>query len=226
MLADRDRFETPGAVPRHHHLDFADLGRDGLRIGAVAGVPRPSTLDRVTFVAEMVGHLDFQAPLQHVAHQVGQQPAVTGESDALGAGTVNQLGSPVINGGQRCAVSRRHRQTRRRPLICRRLLRHERNPFEPTAISCRPSDHATYTNFRTVPIVVDLAYFMWTGEIPIGLGAGAIGILTKDGALYVGPQVGIGQSEFSGAVRAGWMFQLDPPTKAELDSYASNVGDL
>ena len=30
-------------------------------------------------------------------------------------------------------------------------FRHERNPFEPTAIRCGPSDHAGHTKFLAVP---------------------------------------------------------------------------
>jgi hypothetical protein len=72
MLGDRDRFERSGAVAGHQDLDLADLGRDRLRIGAVTGVARPSTLNSVTFVAQVFGELDLESSLQHVAHQIGQ----------------------------------------------------------------------------------------------------------------------------------------------------------
>ena len=60
----------------------------------------------------MIGHLDLQPGLQHLAHQRRQQPVVAGQLDALGAGPVDQLvaqsriaGSSPTNGN---ATRRRH----------------------------------------------------------------------------------------------------------------------
>jgi hypothetical protein len=40
----------------------------------------------VALVAQVIGHLDLQARLQHVAHQRRQQPALAGQLDTLGPG--------------------------------------------------------------------------------------------------------------------------------------------
>ena len=68
-LAHRGRLEARVAVPRDSQLDLTDLGRHRLRCRPVTRVARVAASRSVTFVAEMVGHLDLQASLQHLAHQ-------------------------------------------------------------------------------------------------------------------------------------------------------------
>jgi len=94
-LADRDRLEGAVAVPRDLQVDLADLGRDRLRIRAVAAVARPPALDGVWLVTHMIGHLDLETTLEHLAHQRRQQPVLAGQFDALATGPVDQLGRPI-----------------------------------------------------------------------------------------------------------------------------------
>ena len=125
-LADRDRLEGAVAVPRDPQVDLADLGRDRLRIRAVAAVARPSALDGVWLVADMIGHLDLETGLEHLAHQRRQQPVVAGQLDTLGTGPLDQLGRPVphrrLVTHQRNAT-RTQRSRHRRQRVVRRSCR-------------------------------------------------------------------------------------------------------
>ena len=68
----------------------------------------------------MIRHLDLQPGLQHLTDHRGQQPAVAGQLDALGAGTIDQLAgrpsraSPDRRPGSRTAGTN--------PAIVRRLF--------------------------------------------------------------------------------------------------------
>ena len=152
MLRDRHRREGAVAVTGHRDLDLADLGRDRLRIGPVAGVPGPAPSRVVGFVAEMLGELDLQAGLQHLAHQVGEQAAVAGQLHTLLPRSNDQLFRP------RTHVRRRRLDASRQPLdrhqrrrIARTTCSHGSDPPQSTTLSRGPSDHAGYTNFLTVP---------------------------------------------------------------------------
>ena len=118
-LAHGLRIEAGVTVARHPQVDLADLGRHRLGRRPVAAVAAAAALDGVTFVAEMVGHLDLQTGLQHLAHQPGQQPVVAGQLDTFGAGPGDQLGRPVPH--RRLITHQRHathrRQRRRRACL-------------------------------------------------------------------------------------------------------------
>ena len=112
-LGHRHRIEGGVAIPGDPQIDLADIGCDRLRVAAVAAVARRRTFDRVAFIADVVGHLDLQAGLQHPAHQRRQQAVVTGQLDALAASSGHQLLSPgphrsVVLGHTRNATPRRH----------------------------------------------------------------------------------------------------------------------
>lgn len=140
-----------------------NVGCHRFRIRTVPRVARPSTLNSVPFIAERFGHLDFQAPPQHVSHQVGEQSALASQRDCLGPGLFNQAGSSVV---QRPDATVRHRQIRRH-IVPNSSFRHERNPFEPTACSLGRSNHAGYTNFLTDPTLEDLAHGAWGAFSPV-----------------------------------------------------------
>jgi hypothetical protein len=85
------------------------------------GSVRFSPGDGMGLVAEMVGHLDLETPLEHLAHQSRQQPVVARQLDALGSSPVDDLGGPVPHHGilhwphtSRLAHTRRHRSSIRR----------------------------------------------------------------------------------------------------------------
>ena len=90
----------------------------------------------------MVGHLDLQPDLEHLAHQPGQQAAVAGEPHALGAGTLDQKLGPVLHRRLTGGLFRRHS----RHIMTSR--RHD--PFWPAAPGRGPSNHARYTKFPSV----------------------------------------------------------------------------
>jgi hypothetical protein len=56
-----------------------------------------SAFDSVWFVAEMIGHLDFQTGLQHLADEPGQQATLPSQIDAVTAGLFNQTLSEVLH---------------------------------------------------------------------------------------------------------------------------------
>ncbi len=143
MLGDRHRRERALSVARHRQIDLADLGLDAFGRRPVARVRRPASLGGMTLVAQMLGHLDLQAGLEHLAHQTRQQPPVAGQLHALSTRPGHQMLGPVLH--RRLAGSVASRQ---RGQI---LISHRHDPSRPTAHSCGPSDHARYTKFRTVP---------------------------------------------------------------------------
>lgn len=63
MLGHRDRLERRVPITRHLHLHRPDIGHHRLRIGTVSAVARPTAINRVGFVAEMVFELDVQPRL-------------------------------------------------------------------------------------------------------------------------------------------------------------------
>jgi hypothetical protein len=59
---------------------------------------------------------------------------------------------------------------------------------------------------------------------PVGLGFGVNVILTRDGRLYVGPEVHAGVAGASGSIQAGWSKQCPDPSSDQLDSFADGFG--
>jgi hypothetical protein len=151
----RDRLEGGVAIPRDLQFDFPDVGGDGLGIGAIAAVARPPPSDRVRLIAEMLGELDLQAGLQHLADQRRQQPVLAGQLHPLTAGSSDQLISPVPHGRlithQRDDTRRSCRLGRRQRRCCSPCRSHRSDPLQPATLSRGPSDHAGYTKFLTVP---------------------------------------------------------------------------
>lgn len=83
MFRHRLRIERAVAVPRDRQLDVTDISRNGLARRPVARVAAPAAGRVVWFVAEMIGELDLEAGLQHLADHRGQQPVVAREVDPL-----------------------------------------------------------------------------------------------------------------------------------------------
>ena len=133
MLGHRHGLERPGPVTRNRQVDLADLSRHPLGRRPVSGVPRPAALDRVTLTAQMLGHLDLQAGLEHLAHQPGQQTALAGQLHALSASLSDQPLSPLNHRRLTGSVARQHS---RHVKISRR-----HDPPRPPAARCGPSDH-------------------------------------------------------------------------------------
>ena len=163
-LAHCHRREARVAIPRHPQLDLANLGGHRLGVAAVAAVARPSALGGVGFIAQMVGHLDLQAGLEHLAHQRGQQAVVAGQLDTLAAGPLDQLGRPVPH--RRLVAHRRHARTRRalrrprqpaRQNRIRRSCGHGRDPPRPATLGRGPSDHARLNTPSDSPVARPVA---------------------------------------------------------------------
>jgi len=88
---------VPQPIPRHLHLDLADLGRHRLRTRPVAVVARPAPLDRVRLIAEMLGQLHIQPSLQHLAYHRRQPTVVTGQLNPFRSGAGDELLSPLAH---------------------------------------------------------------------------------------------------------------------------------
>ena len=69
----------------------------------------------------MIGHLDIQAGLEHLARQRRQQTVVAGQLNAITAGTVNELGCPLAH--RRLITHQRDTTRRPRSLGRRRSVR-------------------------------------------------------------------------------------------------------
>ncbi len=143
----RDWVEIAIAITRHFHSDAANLGSNRFRVVAVARVARPSALERVRFVAEMVGDLGFQRPLQHLLHETGQQAALAGERDAVSVGLIDQ----ALRDQRQAGIGRQCQRRRRDQLDLRfrNFIRfHCSDPSRTTASSCGPD--------RTTPVTHSL----------------------------------------------------------------------
>ena len=146
VLGHCHRLKRARPVARHPKIDLADLGGDPLGRRAVAGVARPSALQSVALIAQMVCHLDLKPGLKHLAHQPRQQAAVAGQLHTLGAGTLNQKLGPVLHRRLISGLIRRHRR--------HILISHRHDPSRPATPDRRPSEHARYTTFPSVIVVV------------------------------------------------------------------------
>ncbi len=143
VLGHRHRLDGPSPVTRHPQADLADLGLDRVGRRPVARVRRPAALTGVTLIAQMLGHLDLETGLEHLAHQPRQQTPVAGQLHALVAGPSNQQLSPVAHRRLTRSLARRQRR--------HILISHRHDPLRPTAPSCGPSDHDRYTKNPTGP---------------------------------------------------------------------------
>ena len=188
VLGYRDRLEGALTVPRHPQLHRSDIGPHRLGIGAIATVPRTPTDRLVRLVAQMVGHLDIQTGLQHLADHRRQQTVLAGQRHALAASTVDESLRPRPHP----IALNRHQQRRwrcRRPIIAlvnrrgSRCIPHRHDPPSRPA-HCGPLDHAKYTKFRTDPPLRQSSVEHVCGHLPsIG---GHVRILRGLGWLLVG----------------------------------------
>jgi hypothetical protein len=78
-LRDQARLEGPGPVPRHVQRHVPDLGREGLRGGAVAGVRGPAPGGVTAFVAQVCGLLGGQATFQYRLDHLREEASVPGQ---------------------------------------------------------------------------------------------------------------------------------------------------
>jgi hypothetical protein len=152
VLRDRHRLERPVAIARHLDLDVADLGRDRLRIGAVAAVPRTAASRVVGFVAQMVSQLTSRPVCRTWRTMLVNRPfsQVRSKPSARARATSSSAQSPHLRrrlNQRRQVPLRRHQRLRVRRSTCS----HQGDPPQPTAISRGPSDHARYTKFLTDP---------------------------------------------------------------------------
>ena len=150
----RGGFEAAVAIPWDLHLDVADLGAHGLGVMAVPGVSRAPPLHAVAFIAEMIGDLGLQRPLQDPADQPSQQAAFASERDT---GRLGLLDEPL--GGLCHQRVGRQRQLRRRghlTLGARHALRcgcHRNDPSWSTAAHRGPSGPPPVTHTLHQPLV-------------------------------------------------------------------------
>ena len=84
-------FETAVAVTGHRKLHWPHVGDHGLGPGAVAGVPAVAPGGVMALIAHVVGHLGFQAGLEHPLGEITQQAARADQVHALGAGLLHEL---------------------------------------------------------------------------------------------------------------------------------------
>ena len=90
-LAHRLRVEAAVPIPRHLDLDRADLGEHRLRTGPVAAVAMVAAIRSVLLIAEVLVHLDFQAGLEDLLGQPGQQTARPDQIDPVGTRLLDEL---------------------------------------------------------------------------------------------------------------------------------------
>ena len=96
-LGHDHRLERGGPIPRHLHLDRADLGEDRLLSGAIAGVPRVVPGRVIRLIAHMLGQLRLQHRLQHLLGQVRQQAARAHQAGPIVPGPGQQLISQIAS---------------------------------------------------------------------------------------------------------------------------------
>ena len=90
-LGDQARLERAGPVPWGRQSHVADLGGQRLGRRAVAGVGAPPARRVALLVAEMLGQLGRQAPLEHRLDHLGQKPALAGQLQVAGVNLGHQL---------------------------------------------------------------------------------------------------------------------------------------
>jgi hypothetical protein len=109
-LGHDPRLEAAVAVARHVDLDRPNVGQHRLSPAPVAGV-RAVAADRVVLaIAEVIGQLTLQGGLQQPLGQLLQQPALPGQLQPAGAGSVRQLLDQLL-------VQRIHALGRRRRVL-------------------------------------------------------------------------------------------------------------
>ena len=90
-LLDQLRLERRVPIARDIPRHGAVLGQHLLRSGAVAGVPAVTTLDSMLVVTQMLGHLGFEASLEHPLRETGQHPVGADQIQTLVLGLLHQL---------------------------------------------------------------------------------------------------------------------------------------
>src|SRR5690606_26903886 len=90
-LGDQPGLEGPGPIPRRVEPDRADLGRDRLGGRPVPGVRRATPGGVALLVADMVGQLRLQPPLEHSLDETRQEPALAGQLQLPGTDTGHEL---------------------------------------------------------------------------------------------------------------------------------------
>jgi hypothetical protein len=97
VLGHHLRLEAAVAIPGHGHRDRADIGQHGLGGRAVTVVARATT-GRVAFlVAQVLGELDIQGPIEHPLGQLSQQPVRAQQLGLVRVGPIQQLVSQLID---------------------------------------------------------------------------------------------------------------------------------
>lgn len=77
-------------------LHRADVGGDRLGAGPVAGVPAVAPDGLVGLIADVLGHLGFQAGLEDHLRQPAQQPVRPAQSRPFGPGLRGELPSQLL----------------------------------------------------------------------------------------------------------------------------------
>ena len=74
-------FERCVAIPGNLNLNLTELGANRFRVVTVPRVARATPFHSVTFVSEMVVHLDAGRALEHLANQIRQQTSLASQSN-------------------------------------------------------------------------------------------------------------------------------------------------
>lgn len=160
--------KRPRSVARHLQLDGADLRRHALARRAVSRIAAPLLLCMLG-IPKMLLHFGLEARLQHLPHQLRQEPALTRQVDPVGLRLRHQLRGQILH--RRHHLSKLGAWRRLAPsgatappdylftragiprvVLC---VAHQHAPSRLPAIRLsRRSGHATYTEVRTHPRAV------------------------------------------------------------------------
>jgi hypothetical protein len=103
LLSLLDDLRLEGAVPvaGHGYLHRSHVGQHGLGAFAVAGVTAILARRIMLVIAEVIADLTFERGLQQPLGQLLQQPALTGQPQALGLSPAHQLVDQLVVHGLR-----------------------------------------------------------------------------------------------------------------------------
>ncbi len=123
-LAHDPRLEAAVAVARHVDLDRPDVGQHRFGPAPIVGVRAVAAGWVVLVIAEVIGQLTLQRGLQQPLGQLPQQPALPGQLQPAGAGSVRQLLDELLVQRIQALGRRRRIPTQHRPEIHSRLGHH------------------------------------------------------------------------------------------------------
>jgi hypothetical protein len=92
----RFRLEAGIPVPRHDDVHRPGLGEHGLRTAAVTGIPAITAGRVILLVAEVIVQLALERALNDHLGQLAQQPALAGQLQPAGAGSLGQLAQQLL----------------------------------------------------------------------------------------------------------------------------------